>query len=131
MKQVFVTILALVYLYTSIGATIYQHFCMGEPVSVSLFSSKDKACGKCGMEKHSSANNDCCKDLLLIIKGKDFHTSSQTVYHFHSVTIVLQALDFAFTSLNISPVQKETRYWVLSPPLIKELLFIQFRNIRI
>ena len=57
------------------GATIYEHYCMGKLVETSLFSTSDKKCGRCGMEKHSE-NNDCCKDVQVVIKSSEDHISS-------------------------------------------------------
>jgi hypothetical protein len=62
MKKVFVTILAVIYLTTSIGATVHLHFCMDKLVAWELGSekSKSKACPYCGMVK-TSADRHCGK----------------------------------------------------------------------
>ncbi|MBS0425003.1 MAG: hypothetical protein JST09_18895 [Bacteroidetes bacterium] len=62
MKKFLVTILALVYLTTSIGATVHFHFCMDKLVAWGLGSgkSKSKACPYCGMVK-TSADKHCGK----------------------------------------------------------------------
>ena len=67
MKKFLVTILALVYLATTTGATLHMHYCMGEIYSVDL--AKKDGCTKCGME----AGDDCCTDELTVIKVKDNH----------------------------------------------------------
>ena len=73
MKQVLATILAILYLATSSGATITIHYCMGEKVSQSLV--KEDKCGKCGMEKTTEG---CCEDKEQVIKttqdSHSFHT---------------------------------------------------------
>jgi hypothetical protein len=79
MRRVLVTILTIFYSYYSIGATIHVHYCMGELVETSLFGTSDKACGKCGMEKHSE-NDDCCKDVQVVVKSSENHISSPYVH---------------------------------------------------
>jgi hypothetical protein len=129
-KRACATILFLVYLYSTVGATIYQHYCMGQLVSYSVFGLIDKDCGKCGMKNHTDASKDCCKDIPIILKSDDFHTSSQIVYTFHALTFILPSVDFISISL-ISEVQKENIRDVFNPPKIAGPLFIYFCNIRI
>src|SRR5688572_29776877 len=103
---------------------------MGELVSSSLFDSKDIACGKCGMEKHTEASKDCCKDVSIVIKTGDSHTFPQTVYDFHAFALILPAIHFISPGFNIPAVLTENLYRAHGPPL-KHSLFIQFRNFRI
>ncbi len=44
MKKVLTTILAFVYLSTSMGATIHLHYCMGKLASWSLIDHESKNC---------------------------------------------------------------------------------------
>ena len=68
MKKVLTTILAFVYLSTSMGATIHLHYCMGKLVSWGLISHDSKNCGICGMPKKAdsrpciSAKMEGCKE---------------------------------------------------------------------
>ena len=67
MKKFLTTILALVYLATSTGATIHLHYCMGRLFSWSLVDKDSKTCGQCGMPKSGkdahclSFKDGCCK----------------------------------------------------------------------
>lgn len=67
MKKILITILALIYLATTTGATLYMHYCMGEVYAVNLV--EKEGCTKCGM----AMNEDCCKDEFKIIKINDSH----------------------------------------------------------
>lgn len=75
MKRILATILTLVYLTTSIGATLHLHYCMGKLVSWGLLDHKDKHCPLCGMapkkaDKHcTTVNTGCCKDEHKLIKA--------------------------------------------------------------
>jgi len=68
MKRFLATILACVYLSTSIGATVHLHYCMGKLMSWGLIDNDGKNCATCGMAKKTdnancvSAKMGCCKD---------------------------------------------------------------------
>ena len=63
MKRLCLAILAILYLTTSMGATIHLHYCMGKLVECSLWNKNSSKCSKCGMEKKpESADNRCCRD---------------------------------------------------------------------
>jgi hypothetical protein len=74
MKKFFVSILALLYLSTSIGATIHFHYCMGKLISWGLIEREIRNCEYCGMLKsithpdHLASKNNCCKDEQKQIK---------------------------------------------------------------
>jgi hypothetical protein len=124
-------ILAVFYLSFSIGATLHQHYCMGELVGASIYSHKDDECGKCGMKKHTESGNDCCKDVSITLKTNDSYTFSQPVYDFNSFSVLLPASQFATISLDIPEAQTENFYLAHSPPLLKHSLFLRFGNFRI
>lgn len=77
MKKVLTTILAFVYLSTSMGATIHLHYCMGKLVSWGFISHDSKSCGICGMPKKAdnrhciSVKMGCCKDEVKQVKTGD------------------------------------------------------------
>ena len=131
MRKASAFILAVFYLSFSIGATLHQHFCMGELVGMSIFSLKDDECEKCGMEKHTEASKDCCKDVSITIKNNDSHTFSQTVFDFNSFTFLLAPIHVATVNLDIPEAKTENSYWAHSPPLLKGPLFLRFNNFRI
>ena len=68
MKKLLATILAFVYLCTSMGATIHLHYCMGKLASWGLIDHESKTCAQCGMIKkipasqNMTAKMDCCRD---------------------------------------------------------------------
>lgn len=70
MKKFYATILAILYLSTSMGATVYLHYCMGKLVGWNVWHSSNSKCGNCGMEKsHDSMSDGCCKDEYKQIKN--------------------------------------------------------------
>jgi len=68
MKRIFVAILALLYLSTSIGTTLQLHYCMGKLVEWKLRHNNNSMCSRCGMEKKSGSTKGCCKDEYTQIK---------------------------------------------------------------
>lgn len=68
MKKVFASILAVIYLSTSMGATVHLHYCMGQLVAWGLVDRESKDCVSCGMEKKdampgcSVGMKNCCHD---------------------------------------------------------------------
>jgi hypothetical protein len=58
MKKVLVSILAVIYLSTSMGATVHLHYCMGRLVSWGLADRPGKSCDFCGMQK-TGASGEC------------------------------------------------------------------------
>lgn len=130
-KKTVAFILAIFYLSFSIGATLNQHYCMGELTCTSLFDLQDDDCGKCGMKKHTEASKGCCKDISIMIKSGDSHTFSQTVYNFHPPIFTLPVIYVISARFNISKAPTENLYRAHSPPLLKNLLFLQFGTLRI
>lgn len=70
MKRFLLTILALVYLFSSVGATVYRHYCMDKLVAWGVGQERDgqDACPYCGMAKTGNTGhcnkqfNGCCHD---------------------------------------------------------------------
>lgn len=76
MKKFLVTILAVIYLATTTGATLHMHYCMGKIFSVDMV--KKDGCSKCGMQ----TNEGCCKDEFKVIKVNDNHQLTANEIHF-------------------------------------------------
>jgi hypothetical protein len=90
MKKFVVAILAILYLGTSISATIHLHYCMGKLVDWGLWHNDSSKCSTCGMEKgHKTTDDGCCKDEHKYVKNTtDQKTTSYTI----------QALQFLATA---------------------------------
>lgn len=94
MKKVLATILAIVYLSTSMGATVHLHYCMGKLFSWSLTDKDSKSCGRCGMPKSSTnrhcmvVKDGCCKDKHTHVQlDKDQKTTEDT-YAFPELSFI-------------------------------------------
>jgi len=68
MKKVLASIFAILYLSTSMGASLHFHYCMGKLVSWGLVNRESATCSYCGMLKNTTpaksqvGKNNCCKD---------------------------------------------------------------------
>ena len=138
MKRILVTILAFLYLSTSIGATIHLHYCMGKLVSWNLIDYESKSCTTCGMFKETggregySAMKNCCKDEHKEIKtDKDQKVTSAEFQFFKLSTDATAAPMLTLPSVWVSSITIENPR-ANAPPLLNERpLFLLNRNFRI
>ncbi len=128
MKKFLVTILALVYLSVSSGATISMHYCMGKLMAWELQETRNTACGTCGMEK--SSHKGCCKDeqkKLQIDKDQKISESS-----FHFLKITPEAMNFHSRSFFYSSLFSINYPLAHGPPALTTVpIFIRNCNFRI
>jgi hypothetical protein len=102
-KKVFVTILLAVYFFTSMGATVHLHYCMGKLFSWSLTDKDDKNCGQCGMPVKNNGGHGlsfkegCCQDRHAHIQLDKDQKTTEDVYKFLTPTFI--ALPSATTTL--------------------------------
>ena len=133
MKHTGAAILAILYLLSTSGVTLYRHYCMGELAGVSMFHSVDKECNKCGMKRHLSDNKGCCEDVVINVKSTESHISSPTLFVPDSNSYI-QYLPPAFPHLISVIFETPTlyaRYLANAPPLINQSLLILYQNFRI
>lgn len=94
MKKLFATILAVIYLSTSMGATVHLHYCMGKLFSWGLTDKDSKICGQCGMPKNSKSGHcmavkdGCCKDKHVQIKLNKDQKATETAYQFSALLFI-------------------------------------------
>lgn len=92
MKKLLVTILALVYLTTSIGATVHLHYCMEKLVGWELTTegNETKGCSYCGMtaahDQHcENQGQGCCKDEVKQVKLDNDQKIGEFAFHFSPI----------------------------------------------
>jgi hypothetical protein len=138
MKKVLVTILAFVYLSSSMGATVHLHYCMGKLASWGLIDHESKTCEQCGMVKMThasqgmSAKMDCCKDEHKQIKtDKDQKLSPSEFFKYNNFSQAIAIEENAVTSARFSSLSIEYPN-TNAPPLFDRLpRFILYRNFRL
>jgi len=101
MKRFLTTILALVYLTASNGATIHLHYCMGKLMSWDLSRKQEAKCGICGMGK--KGHRGCCKDEQKVLQIEKDQKASKFSFQFlnissSTVSVTYAGLPFVYPS---------------------------------
>ena len=109
MKKFLTTILAFLYLSSSMGTTVHLHYCMGRLVSWGLVNHESGNCDYCGMVKNVpvkaglSSNRHCCQDEHKIIgSGQDLKVSQTPLSFIKSLP---DMADIYFRSLPSDGIQ--------------------------
>ena len=114
MKKFLVTILSILYLSTTFGATIHFHYCMDKLVYFGLESQRDVKCNSCGMEK-ADADKGCCKDDYKQVRGADDQKISNATISLDTSYIAF--IVHFFTGTFTDPVKEaEILHFDESPP---------------
>ena len=105
MRKFFISILALVYITSSIGATIHLHYCMGKLANWDIGQNISKTCAKCGMKKTDNENNGCCKDEKKFVKIITDQKIDETAFQLmHSFSVLLPINSIELPSINFTSV---------------------------
>lgn len=75
MKKLVVSILAVFYLASAVGATVHLHYCMDKLINWSLTKADGDKCDKCGMKK----DGGCCKDELKLVKNNTDQKTAEAI----------------------------------------------------
>jgi hypothetical protein len=130
MKKVFVFILSLLYITSSIGVTLTSHYCMNSTVPGSG-SSKSNMSGMCGHEKTTKKPAGCCKYENKFIKNIDEQKITESTNQvIPSVTIAL----LAFNEISAHRLFSLTGTYLVNhapPPKSNTALYIRNRVFRI
>jgi hypothetical protein len=138
MKKVLATILAVVYLSSSMGATIHLHYCMGKLASWGLIDHESNKCPECGMVKKTSSSQNmaakmgCCRDEHKQIKtDKDQKLFPSEFFKYNSLSQAIALSDTAVQSSKAFSISIEYPN-NNAPPLSGKLpLFVLYRNLRL
>ena len=138
MKKVLATILAFVYLSTSVGATIHLHYCMGKLASWGLIDHESRNCTQCGMVKKTSSGHglaakmNCCKDEHKQIKtDKDQKLFPSEFFKYNVLSQSISLNEPALQGVRTFSVSIEYPN-TNAPPLSGKLpLFVIYRNFRL
>ena len=137
MKKLLATILAFVYLSTSMGATIHLHYCMGKLASWGLINHESKNCAYCGMVKQNPdsqsamAKKGCCKDEHKQIQTDKDQKLSPPESFKYTLSEAFAINDSYHQGIKVfsSAIEHPSAN---APPLIGNLpLFLVFRNFRL
>ena len=133
MKKGLAAIFAILYLSTSLGATIHFHYCMGKLSSWSLSDKESKSCATCGMlqnnsnAKSISSKLNCCHDEVQQVKtDKDqkvpepdlqfskIFAETFAVQHSELSVNLFASLAVAFPNSNAPPPESQNPIFLLN-----------------
>jgi hypothetical protein len=137
-KRALVTILAFLYLSSSMGATIHLHYCMGKMISWSLIDHESDWCTTCGMHKTSGGNDgisstkNCCKDEHKQIITNNDQKLTSAEFQFSRLSLEAVPVPYlSFQSISFSSITTENPAAHGPPVLGDKPLFLLNRNFRI
>jgi len=90
MKKILVSILAIFYLASAVGATVHLHYCMDKLINWSLVKGDGDKCDKCGMKK----DGGCCKDENKFVKNSIDQNIAGTAVQLWKAPSVATLTDF-------------------------------------
>lgn len=94
MKRILVSILAVFYLASSVGATVQLHYCMDKFIDWSLLKRDGDKCDKCAMEK----DGGCCKDENKYVKNNIDQKVAESTSHLIQMAAVAAPVGLIYPS---------------------------------
>lgn len=130
MKKFLVTILSILYITISSGATINIHYCMGKLVGWDVNHSSTDKCEVCGMR--SSAKKGCCKNTQKVLQIEKDQKASESIFHFVNAGVFLFTIHYTVLPDYPLAVLKLKQPIAHAPPESGSVPdFIRFCNFRI
>ena len=108
MKKFIVSILAVLYLSSSIGATVHLHYCMDKLIGWNLEHSKIDRCSICGMGKiKKQKTKGCCKDEYKQFKLQNDQKAATSYQSIQLSSVAILTNFFITPSVNLPSVAEE------------------------
>jgi hypothetical protein len=105
---------------------------MGKLAELSLWQTKNKTCGKCGMEKADTKDNGCCKDEHKQLKLDDDHKQAEGSYSWNILSPAAPTTAFFHSDFTAAPSTAEEFPVSNAPPFVaKAPTYLRLRVIRI
>ncbi|SFW83105.1 HYC_CC_PP family protein [Chitinophaga sancti] len=92
MKKIVSLILAFLYVFSSTGATLHMHYCMGKLVDVKLWHVENKKCSKCVAVASKVCSKKCCKDAHKIVKLEKDQKAAENAFQFIQLDTVISPI---------------------------------------
>lgn len=131
MRKFLSIVISIIYLFSSAGATVQVHYCMGEQVGAGLTHKDDQHCPKCGMEK--TYGNGCCKDVTTTLKTAEHSPRQlQTIHHESNAVVpsaAVEAEDRIQSWIGVSAYN--CPFAAVHQPTLEVPIYLFVRNFRI
>jgi hypothetical protein len=129
MKKAVVVILSILYLSSSVGATVHLHYCMDKLVDWGLSHnghSQSKKCGTCGMEKNDKDNKGCCKDEHKQVKLENDHKAADNFQLQQLISPGVGPVFFELPTIDLPSATEE--YPISHAPPRSDAIAVYIRN---
>ncbi|MBC7552502.1 MAG: hypothetical protein H7257_00835 [Taibaiella sp.] len=132
MKQILVLLIAMLYLATTVGASVEIHYCMGKSAGANFVHKDDGKCRRCGMK--NDEKKGCCKDEHHVFKTSD-HTQFKADFHVNPVEINALVPAKHYTNYRVFLKTAKSNITARAnapPPLVYKCpIYLRIRNLRI
>lgn len=116
MKKCLAFILILLYCSTSVGASMYMHYCMGQLADAGLLQDKTKTCGHCGMDKKEAKDNGCCTEEHKFLKNTSDQKTTDLSFSIKQFAAAAEPVSFIVFQQNDLPTVTEVNPLSNAPP---------------
>lgn len=96
--KIFISFVVIIYVMSTVGVSVFSHYCGGELEHVTLFS-KTKSC--CGGDE-SDMDDGCCKNVVTHVSFQKDFTFAQLIKDFKAPVLALTFFNFHNTFFNFN-----------------------------
>ena len=96
--KIFIAFVAIVYVMSTIGVSVFSHYCGGELEHVTLFSKTKSCCG----EEESDMGDGCCKDVVTHVSFQKDFTFAQLKSDYKVPFLALAIFNFQHSIFNFN-----------------------------
>jgi len=96
--KIFIAFVAIVYVMSTIGVSVFSHYCGGELEHVTLFSKTTKCCG----EDEDDMGDGCCKNVVTHVSFQKDFTFAQLIKDCKAPVLALAIFNFQNSIFNFN-----------------------------
>jgi hypothetical protein len=101
-SKIFIAFVAIIYVLSTVGVSVFSHYCGGELEKVTLFSKTKSCCG--GEEEAEMTDDGCCKNELVHVSFQKDFTFYTLVKDCKAPVLVLAIFNFQNSFFNFNHV---------------------------
>ncbi len=98
--KIFISLVAITYVFSTVGVSVISHYCGGELEEVALFSKPTSCCG----EDESDMEDGCCKNEISHVAFQKDFTFYQLVKDCKAPVLVLAIFNFQNSIFNFNTI---------------------------
>ncbi len=99
-SKIFIAFVAIIYVLSTVGVSVFSHYCGGELEEVALFSKPTSCCG----EDESDMEDGCCKNEISHVAFQKDFTFYQLIKNCKAPVFVLAIFNFQNSVFNFNPL---------------------------